>query len=247
MGVVLHHEFRKWDGEWSRTFASADGPRFRIALGMGTETADGDASRATAIYLGTQFAYALNNPAFWSNPKLGGSLGGGEREFLTNALAQARAATAEEFRAADTLLHPQIAKAASDDRWMAPMIGFQTIAAMLLLCGLISLVATVALGQPPVLRLLGLMVVNRDGMPVSRLRVVWRWMVGWAPVLAVVSIFFFTVALATTAVVPGITPRTLKFPVKLSLLCLIGVLATLRSHPWRGWPDRLTGTYVVPQ
>ncbi|MCX6903108.1 MAG: RDD family protein [Verrucomicrobia bacterium] len=87
-----------------------------------------------------------------------------------------------------------------------------------------------------VLRVCGVAVVRRDGRRASRLRVFWRSLVAWSPVLA------------APVVAGALTPL-------LGIVCAASLLAALAGGlviwsvalPERSLQDRLAGTWLVPR
>jgi hypothetical protein len=78
--------------------------------------------------------------------------------------------------------------------------------------------------------------VRRDGAPASRLRLFWRGLIAWAPVLV------WPLAFAWLRPVAGITGAAIL------LISLAGVVALISSLlPRRGIQDRLAATYLVPR
>jgi uncharacterized RDD family membrane protein YckC len=117
-----------------------------------------------------------------------------------------------------------------------------SIAGLLAVVALFALVFAVAF-RGGLMRILGLEIVTADGRPASRLRVLARTAVTWAPVIA-----FALVALSRGALGIRLTDRDdVVVASGLALLpTLVGaVIATLR--PQRGIQDRLAGTWIVPR
>jgi hypothetical protein len=107
------------------------------------------------------------------------------------------------------------------------MLGF--VAAMSILCAL-------AFRGGLVLRLLGIGVVTRTGADASRLRMVWRALIAWSPILVGALVFSL---LAQVVPLPAAIAGT-------TLFVLVPVIfsVTLRE---RSLQDRLAGTWLVPR
>jgi len=117
--------------------------------------------------------------------------------------------------------------------WFAPMVFAVTLG---LYVGVPALVAALLFRGGLVLLASGVTFVRRDGAPASRLRVFWRGLVAWSPLLAAPFVFGF-LKLAAGGVVAGTIAAV--------LVCALTVISL--SLPTRGLPDRLAGTWPVPR
>jgi hypothetical protein len=117
--------------------------------------------------------------------------------------------------------------------WFPLMIVAATLA---IYVGFPALIAAVLFRGGLVLLIAGVTFVRRDGLRASRLRVFWRAIVAWSPVMAGV------VLAAALKPVLGMLGGTL------TALMLIGGLAILSiALPKRGLADLLAGTWPVPR
>lgn len=241
---MQHHYERRWDAEWGRLFpgkASMQG-----AL-VESPTMTEARQKTLRLYLGGEFADVLTNKVFWENPHLGGGMEEHNRKSLTNALVTASLATPAELAAARTAgpaILTELRGVQARDLWV---VGLSVVTGMILLGAFASLLVTLTTGQPLLLRVMGLAVVDRHGAPVSRGRALWRWLVGWTPVFLWVSVVFFLMVSPATG-----TLRTVKVDVVVraglyTLLAVLGHLGIALESPWRNWNDKLSGTYVVPR
>lgn len=241
---MQHHYERRWDAEWARLFpgkASMQG-----AL-VHSPTMTEAREKTLRLYLGGEFADVLTNKLFWENPHLGGGLEELSRKALTNALVTASLATPAELAAARTAgpaILAGLREVQTRDVWFA---GLNVFAGFIVLGAAASFLAILVIGQPPLLRLMGLAVVDRHGTPVSRGRALWRWLVGWTPVMLWLAVIMFLLVSPFTG-----TVRLVKVDavVRYSLYTLLAVLAHLGNSlesPWRTWNDKLSGTYIVPR
>jgi hypothetical protein len=99
-----------------------------------------------------------------------------------------------------------------------------------------ALVAALAFRGGLLLRLAGITFVRRDGAPASRLRIFWRALVAWSPlVLAVVlssAHVFHAGSLLRSA---------------FAAILVLGLAIFSLAFPDRGAQDRLAGTWPVPR
>ena len=241
---MQHHYERRWDVEWARHFPG------KVSMQGALEYSPTMTEpRITLLrhYVGSEFADALTNKVFWDNPHLGGGLEEHDRTRLTNALAAASIATPAELAAARTAgpaILTELRANRARDHWQ---MGLNVVAGLIVLGAAVSLLVILVMGQPPLLRLMGLAVVDRHGAPVSRGRALWRWVVGWTPVLLWLGVIMFIFVSPFTGTVRHIKVGAV---VRCSLWTLMALLAHLGSgmeSPWRAWNDKLSGTYVVPR
>lgn len=189
----------------------------------------------------------LTNRVFWDNIHLGGGLEEHDRKRLTNALAAASIATPAELAAARTAGPAILTELRANRARALWTTGVNVVAGIIVLGAASSLLMTLITGQPPLLRLMGLAVVDRHGAPVSRGRALWRWLVGWTPALLWLGFLLFLLVSPFTGTV---RPIKVGVAVRYSLYTLMALLAHLGSgmeSPWRAWNDKLSGTYVVPR
>jgi len=248
LGVLVmfmqHHYERRWDVEWARHFpgkASMQGALVESA------TMTEARQKTLRLYLGGEFADVLTNKVFWESPHLGGGLEESDRKSLTNALVTASLATPAELAAARTAgpaILTELRGVQARDLWM---VGLFAVVGMIVLGAAASLLVTLTTGQPLLLRMMGLAVVDHHGAPVSRGRALWRWLVSWTPVFVWMGVVCFLLVSPFTG-----TIRTVKVDVVVraglyTLLAVLGHLGIALESPWRNWNDKLSGTYVVPR
>ena len=99
-----------------------------------------------------------------------------------------------------------------------------------------SVICVLLFRTGPLLFLFGIATVTRDGVRASRLRMLWRAVVCWSPLVLTVVL-----AVVVDAARPG-TPLTYAAAVPSLLLAISSA-----SMPLRGIPDRLAVTYPVPR
>jgi hypothetical protein len=89
------------------------------------------------------------------------------------------------------------------------------------------------------LRLLGFDIVAADGTQASRLRVAWRAVIAWSPMLLLV--------LGWYVLDPFDEPAVRLVLVPACFTALFAGAAYAIAHPARGIQDRLAGTWIVPR
>ena len=122
----------------------------------------------------------------------------------------------------------------------ALLLPVATFAGLLYAGVVFALIAACTVRRGFVLRLFGVELVATDGTPAGRLRLTWRQLLAWAPMLLVAAASLFT--LFPTRSVPWARP-TLAVS---GALLLVTVVLALRS-PARGLAERLSGTRMVPE
>lgn len=241
---MQHHYERRWDAEWARHFPGKVSMQGAL---VESPTMSEARKKSLRLYLGGEFADVLTNKVFWENPHLGGGLEESARKSLTNALVTASLATPAELAAARTAgpaILTDLRGVQTRDLWLT---GLNVVAGFIVLGAAVSLLVTLVMGQPLLLRIMGLAVVDRHGAPVSRGRALWRWLVGWTPALLWLGFLLFLFVSPFTGT---IRPFKVGVAVRWSLYTLLAVLAHLGNSlesPWRNWNDKLSGTYVVPR
>jgi eukaryotic-like serine/threonine-protein kinase len=188
-----------------------------------------------AIYIAAHFRNVITN-ASWNDALALMLIKGQARQFAEQSVAKYPAPTAKEIADADAALKPYAAQAPPGDFMKQPAFAFLVATSTLTIyVGIPAVFAALLFRGGLVLLLTGVTFVRRDGARASRLRVLWRALVAWSPmVLALVlcGISFaqrssLSAALGTGAIVA---------------LTILSV-----ALPNRGLPDRLAGTWPVPR
>ena len=195
--------------------------------------------RLFEVYIASHYGAAITNSAKWSGGFALMMINGEARKFAEKSVAEYPAPSDKEIEEAETALK-EIAKRSNPleikDR---PVILATIVPVSLALYVCIpALIAALVFRGGLVLLAAGITFVRRDGVRASRLRVFWRALVAWVPVLAI-PLLVHSVG------------RALKIhTVTLTLLALglAGVLVVWSLLlPKRGLPDRLAGTWPVPR
>ena len=103
-----------------------------------------------------------------------------------------------------------------------------------------SLAAAVFARRGLVMRALGLELVTRKGEPANRVRLVWRQLLVWAPMVA---LSFVPIAIALQSRWIG---KAFAFAAVATALVAVSVASAWRT-PARGLTERLSGTTMVPE
>jgi eukaryotic-like serine/threonine-protein kinase len=192
--------------------------------------------RLFAIYIAHHFASLITNAAAWSSPMVLSMIKGDARKFAEQSVAEHPAPTQAEIKEADATLDSRLPKQQPFAAKPAPAMPVMVLAASLLFyVGLPALVAALLFRGGVVLLIAGVTYVRRDGARASRLRLFWRAIVVWGPVVPVFSVTIY-------ALVKHLTWQPWL------ALALLGLLAAVSlALPRRGLQDYLAGTWPVPR
>jgi uncharacterized RDD family membrane protein YckC len=189
-----------------------------------------------AIYIAHHYGGLITNAASWSNPFVLAMIKGDARKFAEESVAQHPAPTAAEIAEADAAVGKYVSKQQFFGEKQPPALPVMVLAASLLIyVGLPALVAALLFRGGVVLLIAGVTYVRKDGLRASRLRLLWRSLVAWSPVVPM-----FALAIA------GLSKHWVWQPwLALALLGLLAAVSVgLRE---RGLQDRLAGTWPVPR
>lgn len=197
----------------------------------------GPDDRLVAIYIANHFRSTITNATTWSNAFTLSLISGESRRFAEQSVVEHPQSTEQEIQEAEAALKPYVAAAKPlgflQERWF-PLVTAGV--ALLLYVGLPALVCALLFRGGLVLWALGVAIVRTDGVRASRLRVLWRSLVAWSPiVLAPVLMAVLTARIGAlwAAVLPG-----------LLIAGLAGLSIALRQ---RSLQDRVAGTWLVPR
>jgi hypothetical protein len=192
--------------------------------------------RQFAIYIAQHYRQIITNEDRWTDMYVMSMIRGKNRQFAEQSLAEP-AATEKEIAEAEAMLgryRPSLDSLSFIKQpWFVPMM---FAVALGLYVGLPALVAALLFRGGLVLLAASVTFVRRDGAQASRLRVFWRGLVAWSPLLAVPFVFGF-LKLAAGGVVAA----------TIAALLVGGLTLISLSLPTRGLPDRLAGTWPVPR
>ena len=203
--------------------------------GVGTNAGPDD--RLFAVYIAHHYRQAITNESKWSSLHAITMITGEKRRFAEQSLVEHPGATDKEIAEADQAMQPLLKNARTFDfsqrSWFPFLAGGLSL---IIYVGIPALIAALLFRGGLVLRLCGVAVVRRDGRRASRLRVFWRGLVAWSPVLAV-------------PVVAGALTPVLGIVWAASLLAALaaGLAICSAALPERSLQDRLAGTWLVPR
>jgi len=193
--------------------------------------------RLVAIYLANHFRPTITNANTWSNAFVLSLISRESRRFAEQSVVEHSNPTEQEIQEAETALKPYV-KATKplgflQERWF-PLVAAGV--ALLLYVGFPALVCALLFRGGLVLWALGVAIVRTDGVRASRLRVFWRSLVAWSPiVLAPVLAGMLTELVGALWAVLWIG------------LLMIGLAVWSLALRQRSLPDRLAGTWLVPR
>jgi hypothetical protein len=189
-----------------------------------------------AIYIAHHYAGLITNAATWSSPFVLAMIKGDARKFAERSIAEHPAPTEAEIEQADAAVGKFVPKQQVFAEKASVSLPVMVLAAALLVyVGLPALIAAILFRGGIVLLIAGVTYVRKDGLRASRLRLFWRSLVAWSPV---VPMF----ALSIVAMANHLTWEPWLGLALLGLLAAVSV--GLRE---RGLQDRLAGTWPVPR
>jgi hypothetical protein len=180
------------------------------------------------------------------------------RERAKQIVAKYPSPSQEEFNEAKAVAEPLVGGAAemgySFIGWSPVSVAVIHAGVLTLLVAIGGLVCALAFRSGPAMWILGVVAVKRDGSRAGRLRVFWRALVTWSPLLVglvglVVPGEWVFADPAGTKSIAAAKSILVFFGIASGLtLGLFAALATVSAlMPERGLQDRLAGTWLVPR
>jgi eukaryotic-like serine/threonine-protein kinase len=218
-----------------------------------TNNHDAELTRAFIVH---HFSDIITNDEAWTRPDLRDHFPAMTRSLLKQAVIGHLPPKPADVDEAARVLPGRIAEQEWRTRVDPMWAGLLTGMTLGLFFAIIELAGAAVFSQSPLLRLFGLAVVDRSGLPARRLRLLARWLLTWglvpaAGLIAVISFFLAAAAREVSAAkLVNVDPHassllwTLGFVV--SCLVLAAIIYTVK-HPSRGLHDRLAGTRIVPR
>jgi len=192
--------------------------------------------RLTGVYIAAHYGHVITNETLWSSGLARVFIPPNARAFAEQSLEQHSSPTAEELAEAETRLG-RIAKQSSSER-IPPrllLLPFLLWFMLLVYVCLPAVIAALLFRGGLVLLATGVTYVRRDGLKASRLRLLWRSLVAWSPVVGAM-------------VLAGSAMNTKSLSLALLSALPVMILAVWSLWlPERGLPDRLAGTWPVPR
>lgn len=193
--------------------------------------------RQFAIYIAQHYRPVITNDASWSSPLALALIKGEARRFAEQSVAENPAPAENEIADAAAALKDRLPPA--DGMKFMKLPWFPLVMVTVTLAVYVAapaLIAALAFRGGLVLLITGVTFVRRDGGWASRLRVFWRAMVAWSPLLLGLVL---VILLRKPA---GDLNAALLASLPICGLALISLLL-----PKRGLADRLAGTWPVPR
>jgi len=206
--------------------------------------------RALEVYIAGRFGKTISDPAAWTSP-FAAAISPALREKAEQLVAKYPNPSEKELAEAKAALGPTVdgfdLVTKQMGRLSASMVAMQA-GIMTLLMAFVSLVCALAFRSGLAMLMLGVVAVKRDGSRAGRLRVFWRALVTWSPVLfglvgfaALGGCVFADPAVGDSIIVVFGAASGLA----LGLFAALAIVSALL--PKRGLQDRLAGTWLVPR
>jgi hypothetical protein len=193
--------------------------------------------RQFAVYIASHYRGVITNDASWASGFALTFIKGEPRRFAERSLAENPAPTETELKEADAAVGKYVHKTSMYDPLKHSWFPYAMIvAALVIYVGIPALVAAALFRGGLVLLIARVTFVRRDGLRASRLRVFWRALVAWSPILLGLAL------VAGLKVWFGLFTASL---VAVLLICALAILSLVL--PDRGLPDRLSGIWPVPR
>jgi len=193
--------------------------------------------RLYEIYVASHYRSVVTNEAVWNGAFTMTLIKGDRRRFAEQSLADYPAPTTDEIQDADAALKERLDSAHMFDFAKQPMFPILMAASTLVIYVCIpALIAALIFRGGLVLLITRVAFVRYDGGRASRLRVFWRALVAWSPLLPAI---FLGSALKMSIGTPAAA--------LCSCLFLGGLAVISVALPERGLQDRIAGTWPVPR
>jgi hypothetical protein len=192
--------------------------------------------RQLAIYIVHHYSGLITNETSWSSWMVVSMIKGDARKFAEQSVAEHPAPTEAEIKEADATVDKYVPKQQFFAEKIPPALPVMVLAVSLAFyVGLPALVAALLFRGGMVLLIAGVTYVRKDGARASRLRLLWRAILAWAPSFLVLVVTILALA------IHWVWQPYLA-------LALLGLLAVWSvALPTRGLQDRLAGTWPVPR
>ncbi|HEX5218663.1 MAG TPA: protein kinase [Verrucomicrobiae bacterium] len=190
--------------------------------------------RQFAIFIAQHYSQVITNQDRWNDLYVMSMIQGENRKFAEQSVA-GPAASEKEIAEAEAALGKYVSKVDSMSFFKRPdFVPTMFLASLAIYVGAPALIAALLFRGGLVLLVSGVTFVRRDGALASRLRVFWRGLVAWSPLLAAPFVFGFLKPITGNIIAGAVAA------------CLVGVPAVLSMVlPNRGLPDRLAGTWPI--
>jgi hypothetical protein len=197
----------------------------------------GPNDRLVGIYIANHFRQTITNANTWSNVLVLSMISGESRRFAEQSVAGHPNPTEQESQEAESALKPYVRTSESlgflQERWFPLVAGGM---GLVVYVGLPALICALLFRGGLVLWALGVIIVRPDGARASRLRMFWRSLVAWSPIL-IGPVLVFSLKPLVGMVWAGALVGAL----------VLGLAALSLALRQRSLQDRLAGTWLVPR
>ena len=243
LGILLTISFsnsrdaRRFDALWASEYGSLASLRLVIEVEREQAVANPLTADRCALVLSGKYGEIIGGDSFWTHPETQAW-----REPARRAMERDFIPGAATVRKAEEWIEPYVRDRAEREKSLHGWLLGGTDAALnfLVLCALIGLVGTLIFGVPPALLMNDLAIVTEYGEPATRLRAVWRGLLGWLPLL------LGSLSLALCQAVPGASVA-FPFVAMAFVLALLWLLSLTIRNPSRGLNDMIARTWLVPR
>ena len=212
-----------------------------------------EAKAAMETYIAGIYGPIVRDPQQWKSPIAHSLLTPKRRATVEKIVQDHPQPTAEEVSKAKALLQPlldtRVAERARElglggKKHMLDFISLSVMGVYLFSTAILSLFCAIAFRGGLVMRILGIAVVTNKGTDASRLRMLWRSLIAWSPILLLPVVNMFDAPLMQMAgdqdmirIIGLITMVVLSLALGLAAIATRG----------RGLHDRLARTWLVPR
>ncbi|WP_395741383.1 protein kinase domain-containing protein [Prosthecobacter sp.] len=212
-----------------------------------------EARTAMETYIGGTYGPIVRDPKQWDSPIGRSILPLPMRAMVEKIVKEHPQPSEEEMQRARALLQPLLDTRVKERAEAIGMAGkvhsvdFMTASVLcvyLLLTAFLSVFCAAVFRGGLMMRLLGIAVVTNEGMDASRLRMLWRSLIAWSPILLTPLVIMYLTRFMRNAGASSMVQG-----VGLSIMVILfGVLAVaVIATRGRGLHDRLARTWLVPR
>ncbi len=239
-GIGIFFGFKMLD-QWQRTnpgvMELGQLLQQRSAMRFWNKNARGPTDRQLAIHIASHYRATITNEAVWSSTFALAMIKGEARAFAERSLVEHAAPTEKEIADAGAAVTPFLPNRNLFATVRQPSLPLVILSITLgVYVAVPALLAAAAFRGGLVLLLAGVTFVRRDGIRASRLRVFWRGLLTWSPLL-----------LGLVIVILSHKPAGDLLAAVLASLPIAGLTLVSLLLPKRGLADRLAGTWPVPR
>ncbi|WP_395751289.1 protein kinase domain-containing protein [Prosthecobacter sp.] len=212
-----------------------------------------EARTAMEIYIGGTYGPIVRDPKQWDSLMGRSVLPPKVRALVEQIVKDHPQPSAEEVQKARALLQPLLdtrVKERAEAIGMAgkihtvDIITASVLCVYLLLTAFLSLFCAVVFRGGLMMRVLGIAVVSDDGTDASRLRMLWRGLIAWSPILLTPFVITYLTRVLRKA---GLQSVVQGIGLSLMTVLLVALGIAVVAARGRGLHDRLARTWLVPR